>query len=73
MAPLSLMESLARVLPDDVAVVEEAHDDHGLLFRAGGHVAEHRRLFRPARAGLGWGLNCAIGVRLAWPDRPVWR
>ncbi|MGD0518505.1 MAG: thiamine pyrophosphate-dependent enzyme, partial [Thermoguttaceae bacterium] len=20
---------------------------------------------------LGWGLNCAIGVKLAWPDRPV--
>ena len=20
---------------------------------------------------LGWGLNFAIGVRLAWPDRPV--
>ena len=20
---------------------------------------------------MGWGLNCAIGVKLAWPDRPV--
>jgi len=20
---------------------------------------------------LGWGLNCAIGVKLAWPERPV--
>ena len=42
------------------------HDDDGLLFRAGRRAAEHRRLFRPARLGLGLGAELrhrrAVGV-----------
>ncbi|MCW5977275.1 MAG: thiamine pyrophosphate-binding protein [Bryobacteraceae bacterium] len=71
LTPLCLMHSLARVLPDDVAVVEEAPtttlgylERSGLLRTGDGYFA-HKGW------ALGWGLNCAIGVRLAWPGRPV--
>ncbi len=71
MTPLALMGALARVLPPDAAVIEEAATTHrnvlerlGVLRDPTGHLA-HRGWV------LGWGLGCAIGVKLAWPDRPV--
>lgn len=71
LTPLCLMDSLARVLPADVAVVEEAPtttlgylERSGLLKNSDGYFG-HRGW------ALGWGLNCAIGVQLAWPSRPV--
>jgi benzoylformate decarboxylase len=71
MTPLALMGALTRSLPPDAAVVEEAATTHqNVLERLGlpqdpaGHLA-HRGW------ALGWGLGCAIGVKLAWPERPV--
>lgn len=71
MTPLALMGALARALPPNAAVIEEAATTHrnvlerlGVLRDPSGHFA-HRGWV------LGWGLGCAIGVKLAWPDRPV--
>jgi benzoylformate decarboxylase len=71
LTPLALMGALARALPPDAVVVEEAATTHqnvlerlGVFRDASGHFA-HRGW------ALGWGLGCAIGVKLAWPDRPV--
>ena len=71
MTPLTFMGALARVLPSNVAVVEEAATTHhnllerlGVLKDPSGHIA-HRGW------ALGWGIGSAIGAKLAWPERPV--
>jgi benzoylformate decarboxylase len=71
-APLYLMEALGRVLPADVAVVEEAPTTTmGCYFERAGLLGNTSGYFAQRGWALGWGLNCAIGVQLAWPDRPV--
>lgn len=66
-----LMGALARVLPEDAVVVDEAvTTNQNTLARLGmprdpsGHLS-HRGW------ALGWGLGCAMGAKLAWPERPV--
>ncbi len=70
-APSFLLESLARVLPDDVAVVEEGPTTTGGYFERAGVLKNTSGYFAQRGWALGWGLNCAIGVQLAWPQRPV--
>jgi benzoylformate decarboxylase len=69
--PLALLESLAKVLPDDVAVIEEAPTTSGAYFERAGVLRNTDGFFAQRGWALGWGLNCAIGVKLAWPERPV--
>ena len=67
-----MLEMLARILPADVAVIEEAPTTtmHSYFERAG--VLKNTSGYFAHRGwALGWGLNCAIGVQLAWPERPV--
>jgi benzoylformate decarboxylase len=71
LTPLCLMESLARVLPQDVAVVEEAVTTTGTYFERLGALRNTTGYFGHRGWALGWGLGCAVGVQLAWPDRPV--
>jgi benzoylformate decarboxylase len=66
-----LMESLARVLPDDVAVVEEAVTTTNTLFARLGALRNTSGYFAHRGWALGWGLGCAVGVKIAWPNRPV--
>ncbi len=71
-APVYLMETLSRILPDDVAVVEEAPTTTaGGYFERAGALKNTDGYFAQRGWALGWGLNCAIGVQLAWPERPV--
>lgn len=70
-SPMSLMESLSRVLPDNVAVIEESPTTTGCYFERVGALKATGDYFAHRGWALGWGLNCAIGVKLAWPDRPV--
>ncbi len=70
-SPMSVMESLARVLPDDVAVIEESPTTTRAYFERTGRLKNTDGYFAHRGWALGWGLNCAIGVKLAWPDRPV--
>lgn len=71
MGAKALMHSLIRVLPDDVAVVEEAITTHHHLLERTGALADPRGYFAHRAWALGWGLGCALGVKLAWPDRPT--
>jgi benzoylformate decarboxylase len=71
MTPLAAMASLARILSDDVAVVEEAVTTTNTTFERLGMLRNTSGYFGHRGWALGWGLGCAIGVRLAWPDRPV--
>jgi benzoylformate decarboxylase len=71
MHPSVLMESLARVLPPDVAVVEEAVTTTNTTFQRLGAIKNTSGYFAHRGWALGWGLGCSLGVKLAWPERPV--
>ena len=71
MSPLALMGSLAKILPDDVAVVEEAVTTTNTTFERLGVLKNTTGYFGHRGWALGWGLGVSIGVKLAWPDRPV--
>ena len=69
--PQTAMECLVPILPDDVAVIEEAPTTTGGYFERAGVLKNTDGYFSQRGWALGWGLNLAIGVKLAWPDRPV--
>jgi benzoylformate decarboxylase len=72
MSPLYFMETIARILPPDVAIIEEAPTTTmGGYFESAAALKNTSGYFAQRGWALGWGLNCAIGVKLAWPDRPV--
>ena len=59
------------MLPDDVAVVEEAVTTTNTTFERLGALRNTSGYFGHRGWALGWGLGCALGAKLAWPDRPV--
>jgi benzoylformate decarboxylase len=71
LSSLGLMSSLARVLPENVAVVEEAVTTTNTFLERLGALKNTDGYFGHRGWGLGWGLGCSIGVQLAWPERPV--
>lgn len=68
---LVLMESIARALPKNAAVVEEAVTTTNTMLERLGALGNTSGYFGHRGWALGWGLGCSIGVQLAWPDRPV--
>ncbi|MDA1053419.1 MAG: thiamine pyrophosphate-binding protein [Planctomycetota bacterium] len=71
LTPLALMGALSRILPDDVAVIEEAVTTTNTTFERLGVLKNTTGYFGHRGWGLGWGLGCTLGAKLAWPDRPV--
>ena len=71
LAPLALMHAVADSLPLDVAVVEEAVTTTNTTLERLGALKNPTGYFGHRGWALGWGLGCAIGAKLAWPDRPV--
>ena len=71
LTPLGLMGALAKILPPDVAVVEEAVTTTNTTFERLGALKNTSGYFGHRGWALGWGLGVSIGVKLAWPDRPV--
>jgi benzoylformate decarboxylase len=71
LTPLGLMGALAKVLPLDVAVVEEAVTTTNTTFERLGVLKNTTGYFGHRGWALGWGLGVAIGAKLAWPERPV--
>jgi benzoylformate decarboxylase len=71
MTPLALMAALAKVLPANAAVVEEAVTTTNATLERLGALKDPAGYFGHRGWALGWGLGCALGVKLAWPDRPV--
>jgi benzoylformate decarboxylase len=69
--PRTLMGTLARILPDDVAVVEEAVTTTNTVLERLGALKNTTGYFGHRGWALGWGLGVALGVKLAWPQRPV--
>jgi benzoylformate decarboxylase len=71
LSPLVLMETVARVLPANAAVVEEAVTTTNTMLERLGAIKDTSGYFGHRGWALGWGLGCSIGVKLAWPNRPV--
>ncbi|MFO0806822.1 MAG: thiamine pyrophosphate-binding protein [Gemmataceae bacterium] len=71
MSSLVMMDTLASVLPTDVAVVQEAPTAHHNHFERLGALKDPAGWFAHRAWALGWGAGCALGVKLAWPQRPV--
>lgn len=66
-----LMDCIARAVPPDIAFVEEATTTNQHLLERLGILQDPKALFAHRGWALGWGIGCAMGVKLAWPDRPV--
>jgi benzoylformate decarboxylase len=71
MTPLATMSALAKVFPKDGAVVEEAVTTTATTLERLGAIQDPTGYFAHRGWALGWGLGCSIGVKLAWPNRPV--
>lgn len=71
MTPLVFMEALTRNLPAHVAVIEEAVTSHQNYFERMGVLRDPNSFFAHRGWCLGWGMGCALGVKLALPVRPV--
>ncbi len=71
LTPLTFMHALARVLPDDVAVIEEAVTTTNTTLERLGALKNTTGYFGHRGWALGWGLGVTLGAQLAWPDRPV--
>ncbi|MCZ6558617.1 MAG: thiamine pyrophosphate-binding protein [SAR324 cluster bacterium] len=65
-----LMMQIAKELPEDAVVVEEALTSSANLLKML-PVKDNRRFYGLASGGIGWAVAGAIGVQLAQPDRPV--
>jgi benzoylformate decarboxylase len=71
LTPGVLMKTIADVLPRHAAVVEAAVTSTGGVLERLGAIGDPYGCFGQRGWTLGWGLNVALGVQLAWPDRPV--
>lgn len=71
LAPAAFMEAIARVLPDDAAVIEEAVTTTNTMLERLGALKNTSGYFGHRGWALGWGLGVSIGAKLAWPNRPV--
>ena len=65
------MNSLAQALPPNAAVIEEAVTTTNTFLERLGAIKDPTGYFGHRGWALGWGLGASIGVKLAWPDRPV--
>lgn len=67
--PAALAQALARIAPPQTAVVDEAIRSSPALLA---HFPLRPGLyFHSSGGGLGWGLPAALGIQMAWPQRPV--
>jgi benzoylformate decarboxylase len=71
MTPITMMTTLAKLLPKNAVVVEEAITTHHNLLEKLDSGRDPSGHFAHRGWALGWGIGCALGVKLAWPDRPV--
>lgn len=67
----AFMGALSSGLPPDAVVVEEAATTHQNILEKLGVMKDPAGYLAHRGWALGWGLGSAIGVKLAWPDRPV--
>ncbi len=69
--PEALLGALARTLPPEAVVVDEAPTTNRNRLAMLGVPRDAAGYFAHRGWALGWGLGAAVGVKLAWPKRPV--
>ncbi len=65
-----VFHTLARILPPDTIVVDEAISA-SLALREYVPIRQPGGYFTAASGGLGWAMPAAVGIKLAQPGRPV--
>jgi benzoylformate decarboxylase len=71
MTPQVVMHAIAQALPKDVAIIDEGITTTGTTLEDFGAIADPYVYFAHRGWALGWGIGFALGVKLAWPDRPT--
>ncbi len=71
LTPICFMEAIGRVLPDNVAIVEEAVTTTNTTLERLGYLKDPTGYFGHRGWGLGWGLGVTLGAQMAWPERKV--
>ncbi|OON81913.1 thiamine pyrophosphate-binding protein [Streptomyces tsukubensis] len=70
LSPLAAVDAVARALPPDAVVVEEAITS-GVLLRGALRLERPGGYVHTVGGGLGHGIGAAVGTRLGGQDRPV--
>lgn len=70
MPALALVREVARAVPDNVTLIEEAISSSAGI-RHFFPCADARSFYGLRGGGIGWGLPAALGAKLALPERPV--
>jgi benzoylformate decarboxylase len=67
---IRLVDELAKVLPDDALIFDEAVSSSRPILR---HTpfADATRVYKATGGALGWGLPAAVGAKIAQPNRTV--
>jgi benzoylformate decarboxylase len=71
MTSLVLMDAIARAWPSNAILVDEAVTTSRFALERMGVLQDPYAYFGHRGRALGWGMGCAIGVKLALPERPV--
>jgi benzoylformate decarboxylase len=71
MTPATIMKALSRVLPANAVLVDEVPTTDGDILETLGVPGDPVGRIGHRGWALGWGLGSAVGVKLAWPERPV--
>jgi benzoylformate decarboxylase len=66
-----LMGCVCKTLPPGAVVVEEAVTTHGNRLEMMGLLQHAEHLFAHRGWALGWGIGCALGAQMAWPEKTV--
>jgi benzoylformate decarboxylase len=70
-APVSVIQRIMDILPEDAIVVDDAVSNSGWVSMCGAY-RDSTSYFGPSKGGgIGLGLPLALGVKVAHPDRPV--
>jgi benzoylformate decarboxylase len=65
----AVLAALAEAAPPHPVLVDEAVRSSPTVIDL--YPLEPEGYFHSSGGGLGWGIPCAMGIKLAWPERPV--
>jgi benzoylformate decarboxylase len=65
----AVVAALAETAPPHPVLVDEAVRSSPTVIDL--YPLEPEGYFHSSGGGLGWGIPCAMGIKLAWPERPV--